>query len=413
MSTAAATVVVLSLSLAGCSGSDSGSTTTLEFQTAIGSDSALFHALEAAAEEFTEQNPEIKIDVIPRASSYESDMKVRLAANDVPDILGTHGWSLARYSDFLEPLQAQPWNDDVNPALDDAMRGEGGEIYALPIVTAVAGMVVNYDVLDSVGATADDLTTWAGFTQVAQKVADAGIRPIVVGGKEGYPGNIADWMLAGYYDDASLEQLKGGTWVGQPYEDMLGQVAQWSEDELFNEDYSSATSDDMARALADAGAAFAFTGNGHITAALRYNPEANLGYIPVPTLEGGEPFLIGGEDVAYGTARDGENLTESIKFLDFLAEPDRISELASAHGDAPSLLTADVDLAGPIASSYQKYVVDSATVLKPYFDRVYLPNGMWSTLVTTTDAVITGQQQAADATTQVATEFATLSAQSN
>ena len=28
--------------------------------------------------------------------------------------------------------------------------------------------------------------------------------------------------------------------------------------------------------------------------------------------------------------------------------------------------------------------------LVPYFDRVYLPNGMWNTMVTTTDSVITG-----------------------
>lgn len=399
------------VTLAGCSGAGASGAETLEFQTAAGADTPVFAELEAAAEAFTEKNPDIKIDVIPQATSYEADMKVRLAAGDVPDIMGTHGWSRDRYSEFLQPLQDEKWAADVNPALDEAMRDDKGEIFALPIVTDVAGLIVNYDVLDSVGADASDLTTWAGFTEVAQKIADSGVEPITVGGKDQYQGNIADWMAPAYYDDDALATLEKGTWVGEPYQEMLDLVGEWKTAGLFNADYSSATGDDMARSLADGDAAFAFTQNGRITAALEYNPDANLGYIPVPAVDG-DPYLIGGEMVAFGVARDGDHLEESLKFLDFLSQPDQLSALAKASGNAPGLLTADVQLAGPLQSSYEEYAASGDTPLVPYFDRVYLPNGMWDTMVTTTDAVVTGQQSTEKATAQMGADFKSLFGQS-
>ncbi len=47
----------------------------------------------------------------------------------------------------------------------------------------------------------------------------------------------------------------------------------------------------------------------------------------------------------------------------------------------------------------------------PYFDRVHLPNGMWNTLVTTTDSVITGQSDVTKAVSQVEQDFTSLHGQ--
>lgn len=45
----------------------------------------------------------------------------------------------------------------------------------------------------------------------------------------------------------------------------------------------------------------------------------------------------------------------------------------------------------------------------PVFDRVYLPNGIWNTMCTTTDGLVTGQMDAAGATGQMKTQFESLS----
>jgi raffinose/stachyose/melibiose transport system substrate-binding protein len=48
----------------------------------------------------------------------------------------------------------------------------------------------------------------------------------------------------------------------------------------------------------------------------------------------------------------------------------------------------------------------------PYFDRVYLPNGMWNTMVTTADSVITGgDSKVASAVSTMAKDFAGLQSQ--
>ena len=47
----------------------------------------------------------------------------------------------------------------------------------------------------------------------------------------------------------------------------------------------------------------------------------------------------------------------------------------------------------------------------PFFDRLYLPNGMWNTIITTTDGVINGQMTAEVAAQQMADQYQTLYSQ--
>ena len=36
-------------------------------------------------------------------------MKTKMAANDLPDLWTTHGWSVNRYSEYLRPLNDREW----------------------------------------------------------------------------------------------------------------------------------------------------------------------------------------------------------------------------------------------------------------------------------------------------------------
>jgi len=61
-----------------------------------------------------------------------------------------------------------------------------------------------------------------------------------------------------------------------------------------------------------------------------------------------------------------------------------------------------------LTASYDAFVKPGDLPLKPYFDRVYLPNGIWDTMVTTTDGVITGQMTPADAVKQMKSSYDSL-----
>jgi len=406
--------LTLSLAVTGCSRGDAtggdatGGDDTMQFFLNMGSDTPDYVAFSEIVDEF-EAETGYKIQVTAEASTFENNMKVRLAADNVPDLFSTHGWSLLRYSEFLEPLDDQAWSEDVNPALDSAMRDDEGEIYAFPGETNVAGILYNGDVLESIGVDPASLTTWDAFNSAAEKVVATGTPAIFAAGKDQGPiGHVADHLAVDLYDDDQKQETIDGTFVAEPMSEMLTVVQEWTDKGYFNKDYSSASQDDMARALADGTTAFEFQGTALLTQALAYNPDANVGFLPLPSATGGENYLVGGEgNNSFGVSKTSAHKEEAKEFLAFLAEPDNAAKLAEAAGSAPGLIGVDVDF-GVLAPSYEKYVTSGTTPIAPYFDRVYLPNGAWDTLVAVTDSIVTSQSSVEAATAQMARQYDTL-----
>lgn len=396
------------LALSACSGAGGdGSDVTLEFQTGLGTSDPILAELTTMTGEFEDANPGVTIDLVPMTNSYEADMTVRMASNDLPDIWATHGWSLLRYSEFLEPLDGQPWAQNFNEALAPAMTNEEGQFFALPAVTDVAGIVYNQSVLDEAGIDPTSLTTWEAFDEAAATLKSAGVTPITASGRDSwFAGNIADFLASGAYTQSDLDSLSQGEFLPDGYANMLRQVQAWSDAEYFNADYSSASQDDIARSLAEGTTGFVFVQNYLVATALGFNPDADLGYFPIPGFVT-EPYLVGGEGHAYGVSRTSDHKDVALDYLAFLAEPDNASILATAIGGIPGLTNAESDL-GTLTASYEQFVESGEHRIEPYFDRVYLPNGMWDTMVTTTDSIITGQSDVAAAMEQIESQVATL-----
>ena len=408
---ALAIIAIGAIALSGCTpqGSDApeGGTTKLEVQTNFGATDPSLKVMQEITDEYLADHPELDIDLVPSTETYEADIKVRLASDDKPDIWATHGWSLLRYAEFLEPLDTQPWAANFNEALAPAMQDADGHFYALPIDTDVAGIVYNRTVLADAGIDPASLTDWAAFSDALQTLQDAGVTPLSSSGKDNwFAGNIADFMASGDFDQATLDGFADGTFDESGYTRMLGHVADWQAAGYLNPDYSSATTDDLGRALAEGTTAFVFVQNYLVATALGFNPDADLGYMPIPS-EAGEPFLVGGEGRAYGVAADSPDKEQALDYLAFLAEPENLSRLASAIGGIPGLTNAESDL-GILTESYDQFVAPGDVPLQPYFDRVYLPNGIWDTMVTTTDGVLTGQMSPEDATAQMKSSYDSL-----
>lgn len=401
--------VALVLAASGCSRAGAGTDSdTMQFFFNMGADTPQYKVMAKIVDDFEERTGD-KIQVTAQSTNYENDMKVKLAANNVPDLFSTHGWSLLRYSDFLVPLTDQAWAEDVNPALDSAMRDSEGQIFAFPGETDTAGILYNEDVLTEAGIDPKTLTTWDAFDAAAAKVAATGKTAIYSSGKDQGPaGHMGDYLAAQTYSTAEGEQMKDGTFVQAPFEQMLDRVQQWREAGWFNKDYSSASTDDMARALADGTTGFELFQTVLLSQALTLNPEANLGFMPLPTTGDEKPYLVGGEGVdSFGVSKTSTHQDEALAFLDFLAEQDNAAALAEATASAPGLTSVKVDF-GTVADSFDTYVTPGTTPVQPYFDRVYLPNGAWDTLIAVTDSVITGQSTVEAASTQMGRQYKTL-----
>lgn len=398
-------IALTATTLAGCS-SPPGGTVQLEIESYYAAGSALFEALENLTAEYTAENPDVTFTIVPSGSDFESRMITRLASGDVPDLWNTHGWSRDRYADFLVPLSDQSWNDDVVENLDAAMRDEG-EIYSLPLDLSVAGIMYNADVLAGLGIDPASLTTWDAFNDALAVIAESGVIPISVSGKTlDAQAAIIDWMAPGKYNDEELEALSDGEWQDAPYATMLEQIQEWSEAGFFNPDSSSAELTDVSKALGSGTTAFVFTGTSAAPDALAAYPDAKLGYLPIPS-DLGDPYLIGGEDNSFGVSNTSEHQEEALDFLSFLSEPESVAVMNKAAGSVPGLTTVTTDV-GALQSSYDAWVATGAAEIEPFFDRVYLPSGMWSSMASTADSLITGQGDVEGALAQLKSQFDTL-----
>lgn len=407
---AAALLGVAALVLSGCSASEPSSP-TLTFSLYMTADSAAREVYEGIIDEFTEQTG-IAVEMSYDTTNYENNLKVQMASNNVPDVFATHGWSVLRYANFLEPLDDQEWTENVNPALDSSMRDDAGHLYALPIEYTVAGIAVNREVLEAAGVDENTIETWSDFDAALAKVAATGVSPITASGKSSSAGNIADFIASNAFTEKQLASYSDGDFDTDAWADrVLSHVETWTEKGYINPDYVSASLDDMASQLAQGQAAFALVPASSILAtALQLNPSADIGFIPIPSDENG-PFLVGGEGIhSFGVSKQSKNKEAALQFLDFLAEPDNAAAIASALGSYSGLTDVEVDL-GVLQSSYDTWVAPAELPTEPFFDRVYLPNGIWNTMIATTDSVITGQATPEEAAEQMKQQYDTLYSQ--
>lgn len=391
----------------GASGGASGE--TLDVYLSMTTGSAQYTAIQGIAKTFEEKTG-TKVKISIDSSNFENNMKVRMAAGNLPDVWTTHGWSVLRYGPFLEPLTDRPWAQYVNKGLDASMRDANGTLYALPIDYTVTGMLTNFDVLKDAGVDPDSIKTWDDFDAALAKVKAIGKSPLVSSGKDSGPaGDLANVIAANSFTDAQLDGFKNGTFDSAAYQkEVLDRMGSWASSGYFNPDYVSASSDDMAKQLGAGDAAFGGGQPSLLATSLTYSPDANVGFIPFPSNGTNGQYLVGGEGMAaFGVWKDSPRKEAALKFIDFLAEPANATELLKAYASYSGLTNVTADL-GTLQSSYDKWVAPGKLPTKPFFDRVYLPNGMWSTLISSTDAVITKQATPAQGTKQMADQFKTL-----
>ncbi len=259
---------------------------SLEFMTGTSIDSPLYLVYEELTKEFIAANPGLEIELVPSSTDHEGEVKTRLASGNIPDIWMTHGWSVGRYGDFLLPLEDEAWAADLNPALDSVMISDEGHLYAFPIDLDIAGILYNRDVLEAAGFAPEDIKTWDDFKAAADAVLANGQIPIYNAGKDRWPtGLYIDWIVPGAMTDETYASLLDGEFTPEEYGKALELVAQFRDAGYFNPDYSSATSDDISLALAQGDTAFSFLMNFVASTAYTYNPEANIGFMPVPAFD--------------------------------------------------------------------------------------------------------------------------------
>lgn len=136
---------------------------------------------EKMADDFKVENPEakIKFEVIPWANR-EQKILTALAAGQGPDIFYLIPDMMAQFADkgVLTPiteLLGDDWGKEDFPESSLAAVTYKDDLFGLPILHEVRANVYNTDVLEAIGASADDVpTTWEEFDALAKKAVEKG-----------------------------------------------------------------------------------------------------------------------------------------------------------------------------------------------------------------------------------------------
>ncbi len=368
---------------------------------------AVTAAIEEIIDDFHAANPDIEIELIPGSADYEALMKSKMATNDLPDMWSTHGWSVLRYSEYLMPLEDQEWATRLHPAIKPVVTSDEGHIFVLPVDVDMAGVAYNKTVLKKAGVSVDDLTTWKDLFAAMDKVKASGVTPVHIGGKDHWTvGNFFDWAAPAVYitdpNNYSGDDLVNGKFDTVKWELLAGLMKDMNDKAYLNVDNLTSTYSDSARALAVGDAAFTFYGNYVLAEAWTFDPDADLGFFPVPAYyQGDKPSLISGERTTVGIWKDTPNAEACKTFLDFLAQPENAAKVAEANGIPAGLINATADT-GKLKGDYEKWANAAAF---PYFDRAFLPSGMWDTMCSTGTGILSGDMSTADAAAKMLDDF--------
>lgn len=136
-----------------------------------------------------EKFPNITLEVqkLPD-DQYNTSIRTKLAAGQGPDIFtvfpknSTSGVNDFAKANFLADLSDLTFWDKIAQGAKDDMSYDG-KIYALTKGSSYLGTYYNKEMLESVGVT-EFPRDWESFLELCQKLADAGITPIVMGDKD-------------------------------------------------------------------------------------------------------------------------------------------------------------------------------------------------------------------------------------
>lgn len=383
-----------------------------EIEIVTNANEATYQAINGIFQKFMEENPGVTINYTTQESDYEQLMKARMASADLPDMFATHGWSVARYSEYLRPLNDQPWYDTVQDSFFSIIENDNKEIFVLPLNIDQGGIFYNKGLLKELGAEVP--ATWDEFMAICEMGREKGYTGVFVAGKDSrQPANVLDiaatTLLASCEDKGYTGQLAGGGFDWNNWAPVSQLLVDMKDKGYLNVDSVTCDPVDIPERLAENTTLFLISSTQDLIRLVKeINPEAEYGMAPIPALNGNyEPVFCGGEREAYGIWKNTEHEDICLAVLEYLAKPEHVKLVCEASGKLPAIKNVTPDL-GTVSDDYKKY---ETVAMYPFFDRVYLPNGMWSTLKTIGSALIAGEMTVEESVKAMETDYNTLRTQ--
>ena len=365
-------------SLAACSGGDDeskgGEGGKVELSWLVPADDQTVPMAEALVDGFNDKNPDITIKLETHPAGVEGDnaVKTRLATGEMNDIFYYNSGALMQAfapDKTLVDLSDQAWVGDLSDNFKRVVSTDAG-LYGVPMGTSYAGGVLyNKDVYADLGL--EIPTSWDEFIANNDKIKAAGITPVLQSLGESWTGQVpvlADFANVLQADPEWADKYTGNKakYADAPALASFEHSQELYEKGYFNEDFASATINDVLVELAEGtGAQYIMLSAGGLNGLTQVAPEAidHIGIFALPAEDAANTAITTWEPNASYIPKTttGAKLDASLKFFDFINSADGCAiqnEFFTAAGPF-SLTTCEVaEGAAPMVADIQKYVED-------------------------------------------------------
>lgn len=324
------------------------------------------------------------VNVAEYGNDYEATMKTRMAANELPDIFQTHGWSILRYKEYLMDLKDQPWVSDYDESALGVIQDDDGAIYVLMISELVNGTLVNKTVCDAAGVDYYAIHTYDDLAAACETIKASGVTPM---GTNSNPGVLANYAGTFVSYDGELYQesaaMLDGSYDWESYKSsMIATLSDWMDKGFYYDDILTMADSDISERFAADKSAFILGNDPSVMlTCLTLNPDGDYAFLPsFASKEGGKEHVGIGEGDSFGIWKDSQNVDAAKVFLEYMARPEVAKEMNGVTGKISCLKsTMEIDdgYGLQVFMEMQEKCADCDILYENLWDRKYMPSGMW------------------------------------
>ncbi|WMJ90530.1 ABC transporter substrate-binding protein [Anaerocolumna sp. MB42-C2] len=311
---------------------------------------------------FEESHPGVKVEVQHAANDTDTLLKARINSDDVPDVFAVQTGTQAKsYYDF-----AYDWTNDTdvlakfNQAAVDTGKDADGNVKSLPWTYENMGLIYNKDLFQKAGIT-EVPTTISQLEDACKKLDAAGITAFSLAAKETWVlGQLATHFLMDKSKDAAgtVAAMNDGSLTFDTAPNfknlfkVLDLAVKYGPDKPLEIDWE--TSENM---LANGEAAIIHMGDWCQATLDKFNPNANLAFLPVPVSENPDDTnLLSSISWTYIVNKDSKNLDLAKEYLQYILTSDEgLDWMCNTIGSVPSA-AGEHKVAGKLANDAAAYI---------------------------------------------------------
>lgn len=345
--------------------------------------------LTKTATDFEATHPDVKIEMqYLDHESYKKKLPTLLQSNDKPDIIYSWGGGVLKEQvragviQDISQYMDNEWAEQLYPSGVNAFKVDGKQ-YGVPYVVGAVGFFYNKDIFEKVGIQSENIKTWDDLLSVIDKLKEAKITPLVVGGGEKWPLHFYWTYLAlRLSGEAGFEAaLKGenGGFDNPQFIQAAKLFQELAQKEPFQKGFIGSTFAQSSGVMGDGKAAMVlqiddFVGVMQNNSADKVGiPLESIGWFPFPAVEGGTGSA---EDILGGVS--GWMLTqtapkEAADFLKFFTEAQNQKIPAEQGLYLPMTQGTDEFIQHPIKRELMQKV-KTANYLQIFYDQLLGPS---------------------------------------